>query len=101
MSTHAGSFFASTVYVLGPGPAPFPPPTDRTDFPSAVNTQVVPAGGSSRLPPSTALSTAQSPTRLGGSFLASLVCGAATARARAASTDGVMVDSGRGRIPGW
>src|SRR5690348_2607228 len=89
MSTWAGSFLASTVYVLGPGPAPFPPATDRTDFPSAVNAQVVPAGGSSRLPPMTADSTAQSPARDGASFLGgSFPAGAETVRARVRQSDG-------------
>src|SRR6187401_182989 len=61
MSTQAGSFFGSVVYV---------PEADfarsgaaNSDFPSAVNVQVVPAGGSSRFPSATAVSTAHSPTR--------------------------------------
>src|SRR5947209_6278930 len=80
MSTRAGSFFGSTVYV--PSAPLAAPGRDRTDFPSAENVQVVPAGGSSRLPPATALATAHAPTRLGGSFGGSLGPGAPRARAR-------------------
>src|SRR4051794_31558332 len=91
MSTRAGSIFASVVYLASNPPTALPPPTLRTDLPSAVNVQVVPGGGFSGLPPTVAVSAAHSPTSDGGSFFPSLA-GAARVTARA-RTVGSMAGS--------
>src|SRR3954447_4678911 len=97
MSTWGGSFFASVVYLASNPPTALPPPTWSTDFPSAVNVQVVPGGGFSGLPPTVAVSAAHSPTSDGGSFFASFVAGAASVTARA-RTAGIMA-GGSGGAP--
>src|SRR3954467_12765579 len=85
-SPQAGSLLGSVANVPEAGPAP--PGREKTDFPSAVRAQVVPAGGASRLPPMTALSTAHSPTTAAPFLGGSLAPGAPTARARTVNTDG-------------
>src|SRR4051794_26210083 len=91
-STQAGSFFGSVVNV--PEAESAPPGMEKTDFPSAVSAQVVPVGGSSRLPPMTALSTAHSPTTDASFLGGSLAPGAPTVRARAVNADEYIGFSG-------
>src|SRR4051812_47732688 len=87
-SISAGDRFGSTRYSTGPA---------RLDcswmltLPSAVNSMVrLPAATVRSSPSLVPFSATHTPTRDGGSFLASFVAGAPTERARAASRDGYM-----------
>src|SRR4051812_29567600 len=78
-STSAGFLAGSALYVDSVEPAP--PPTARTELPSAVNDQVIPGGRLTSLPSSTEVSAAHSPTKSGGSFLRASFAAMAAARA--------------------
>src|SRR6478752_5928864 len=85
-SISAGDLFGSTRYSTGPTRWD---PSWRLTLPSAVNSTVrLPAATARSSPSLVPFSATHTPTRDGGSFLASFAAGAPTERARAVSRDG-------------
>src|SRR6476469_6125299 len=87
-SISAGDLFGSARYSTGPTRLD---PSWTLTLPSAVNSTVrLPAATARSSPSLVPFSATHTPTRDGGSFLASFVAGAPTDRARAASRDEYM-----------
>src|SRR6476646_2356980 len=94
-SISAGDPFGSARYATGP---PRLGPSWTLTLPSAVNSTVrLPAATARSSPSVVPFSATHTPTRDGGSFLASFAAGAPTERARAVSRDGY---TGRLRVGG-